>query len=415
MAKLGEEALDWNERANILRATFTPAAPVTNKDLFAGRVNQLVRLWDTIQSAGEHGAVFGERGVGKTSLARNAEAMAVMSGCVALRINCQANDAIQDIWRRISAALDRQIELQRAGPSRPGASSAILQRASELMVLPGNHEVLLGLEVISTEAPVVIFLDEYDRVGDGQVETDLVDIMKTVADQGLPVTIVIVGVAADVDALITEHESIGRGFNEIEMPRMSVDELRDVVKRGLEPAGMTTDDDAATFIAQLSIGLPHYAHLMGLHAGLVATAAESLNVESVHVLAALPSAVERAQQHVSRLYHEAVHSTRTNMYSEVLLSAALTPTDERGYFAPGDMREPLSTIVGRPMNIPAFANHLSQFATDRGPVLERSGKNRRPRYRFTEPLLIPYVTMRSVKDGLITATAMRSLLSRRYG
>jgi ABC-type molybdenum transport system ATPase subunit/photorepair protein PhrA len=37
-------------------------------ELFAGRLNQMMRITDTIAETGRHAVVYGERGVGKTSL-----------------------------------------------------------------------------------------------------------------------------------------------------------------------------------------------------------------------------------------------------------------------------------------------------------------------------------------------------------
>lgn len=407
--------MEWHERAQRLRETFTPAAPVTNQDLFSGRGSQLIRLWDAIHAPGEHGAIFGERGVGKTSLARNAEMMALSSGKIGLRVNCAAGDTSADLWRRVESALTKRLQVDQIDGRWTAPHKVAIEKAIEILRVDAatSHEIELALEMLGRAAPVVIFFDEYDRVGDGLVETQLVDVMKGVADQGVPATIVIVGVAADVEALIAEHESIGRGFHEIQMPRMSQDELVEVVRRGLGPAEMKIEDEAAGFIANLSTGLPHYAHLLGLYSGLRAVERAQTDVDLACVIDALEDAVDRAQQHVPRLYFDATHSTRSNMYREVLLSAALTRPDDQGYFAPGDMREPLRLVSGRSFDIPAYANHLAQFAGERGPVLERSGRNRRPRYRFVEPLLIPYVTMRGVREGIITAEDATRLLAER--
>jgi DNA polymerase III gamma/tau subunit len=48
---------------------FTPSAPIDNQALFAGRVNQLNRIIGAVSQRGQHAILFGERGVGKTSLA----------------------------------------------------------------------------------------------------------------------------------------------------------------------------------------------------------------------------------------------------------------------------------------------------------------------------------------------------------
>src|SRR4051812_9410906 len=52
-----------------LAATFTPAAPVSDYDVFAGRIMQITEVLSAIYQKGQHAIIYGERGVGKTSLA----------------------------------------------------------------------------------------------------------------------------------------------------------------------------------------------------------------------------------------------------------------------------------------------------------------------------------------------------------
>src|SRR5262245_43432003 len=49
--------------------TFTPAAPVTDRELFAGRTEILVRVLVAASQHGQHVVIHGRPGVGKTSLA----------------------------------------------------------------------------------------------------------------------------------------------------------------------------------------------------------------------------------------------------------------------------------------------------------------------------------------------------------
>ena len=48
---------------------FSPSAPISRVTLFAGRHQQIMRSIDVVYRRGQHGIIFGERGVGKTSMA----------------------------------------------------------------------------------------------------------------------------------------------------------------------------------------------------------------------------------------------------------------------------------------------------------------------------------------------------------
>ena len=49
---------------------FTPSTPIDENDLFAGRGAEVRKMLDATQERGKHVILFGERGVGKTSLAK---------------------------------------------------------------------------------------------------------------------------------------------------------------------------------------------------------------------------------------------------------------------------------------------------------------------------------------------------------
>lgn len=118
---------------------------------------------------------------------------------------------------------------------------------------------------------------------------------------------------------------------------------------------------------------------------------------------AIASAITDAQHSIRTTYGAAIRSARKdNLFREVLLSCALAPIDELGFFAAADARAPLCKVTGRNYDIPSFAQHLKEFTDKkRGPVLRKIGERRRYRYRFSDPLMRPYVIMQGVVDGMI--------------
>ena len=57
--------------------------------------------------------------------------------------------------------------------------------------------------------------------------------------------------------------------------------------------------------------------------------------------------------------------------------------------------------MGKPYNIPAFIRHLNEFSDRRGPVLQRSGTERKYRVRFLNPLMQPFVIAHGLAGSLI--------------
>ena len=61
--------MNKEERLQILNKVFTPTAPIQQKEFFIGRLKELNHIVNAINEKGQHAILYGERGVGKTSLA----------------------------------------------------------------------------------------------------------------------------------------------------------------------------------------------------------------------------------------------------------------------------------------------------------------------------------------------------------
>lgn len=82
------------QRRALIASAFTPASPISSTDLFAGRMNHLIRVADAILERGQHVVLYGERGVGKTSLANVASQQ--ISNAVIVR--CDSTDTFETTW-----------------------------------------------------------------------------------------------------------------------------------------------------------------------------------------------------------------------------------------------------------------------------------------------------------------------------
>jgi Cdc6-like AAA superfamily ATPase len=371
--------------AQVSRA-FTPAAPVDNFSLFAGRFDQIGSCIDAFSQKGLHIAAYGERGVGKTSLA-NVLPMIIMGADIlqlgAVRVDCNTNDNYASIWRKVFREL--------------GELSSALAEVPDYVGDP--EEIRFLLRDLRREALIV--LDELDRVEDDETLSLLADTVKTLSDHGTGVTLMFVGVAASVEHLLGEHESIVRNVRQIPMPRMSRDELETLLDKGFgQIDGLTATQAAKNRIIYAAEGLPHFAHLLGLGAGHAAVSDDRTVVGEGDVGQAEASAV--LTHSMLSEYRRATDSPQPgHLFEQVLLACAYAPRDGLGYFRAGDVRKPLSHIVGRTMTFPQFQRHMAELSGDRQ-TLYREGELRRRAYRFRNPLFQPFVKMTARAKGLIS-------------
>lgn len=401
-----EEAIEraHEEPARDLRMlvgeVFSPSAPVSRRDLFAGRAQQMEDLVDTIYERGQHAVIYGERGVGKTSLA---SVMTIVydghETQLGIRINCDSSDTYSHIWQKVFEQVSYDIQsLPIELPEHLVQSLEELRAKEDLL----PNDVRRGLTELAAVKESVIFVDEFDTLKSLEASRLFADTIKMLSDQLVPATIVLIGVADDLDELIEEHASVRRALVQIHMPRMSSDELGEIVNQGLELMNMKCEPSALDRITHLSQGFPHYTHLLAQAAARSAIDADRTLIELADVQKAIDRVVDRVHQSIREAYEMAVASTQSKIYEAVLAAAALAPHDDRGYFSGAGIKKPLAKLMKTNYETAQYLRHLKAMCEpQRGPALQRKGPDRRARYRFSDPLLQPYVVMRGIQSGLI--------------
>ena len=270
--------------------------------------------------------------------------------------------------------------------------------------------------ILSSLQEGVFVIDEFDRAA-ANTSREFTDLIKAVSDMAIDVTIVLVGVADTVDKLVSDHASIGRQLVQVHLPRMKADELRAILTYAEKSLPVRFTDEASDLIIKMSQGLPHYTHLIGLEAIREAALKRYTNeIIRSDVFAALQIAMKHTEQSTAAKYQKAAHSAQKDaLYKKILLACAIVAAksmDSLGYFNPASISAPLAIIIGKNVTVATFNTHLSDFMhSKRGQVLEREGQARSYRYRFQDPLLVPYIFMTSVASGLVDDQQLVKMLT----
>jgi Cdc6-like AAA superfamily ATPase len=387
------------DRLRALTEAFRPAAPIDRRSLFSGRTRQLGDLFAVAEQPGQHAVVYGERGVGKTSLVSVAAEVLSAAGVVTARTTCDRSDDFESVWRKALGEL--HFTVTRPGVGFTGQARDVRVSASALLAEDATpHDVRRGLQTLAAGRRVVVFIDEFDRLASDDDRLLFADTIKTLSDELPDATVVLVGVADDVEQLIAEHLSIERALVQIHMPRMSHAELAEIVAHGVERARLTIARDAVDTIARLGQGLPHYAHLLGQLSSRNALEDLRTNVRLRDVNDAVAEAIEKTQQTVRESYRRATEENGDAFYPKVVLACALARSDEYGFFGAADVHLPEEDVDP--------AGYLDSLAGgEHGSVLQRRGVAN-PRYRFVNPLLQPYVLMRGLAEGTVAPELLPS-------
>ena len=179
----------------------------------------------------------------------------------------------------------------------------------------------------------------------------------------MPATSILVGVSDTVDGLIEQHGSVERALVQVRMPRMSSEELEHIVTRGLELIGMTIEPEALAHVAALSQGLPHYTHLLSLHAARIAIDAGLDRVDTPHVVQAIGRALDKAQHSIRSAYAASIASRHERHFdSHAHSDDTARHIDNFGFFGPADVRAALDRLSPGTYKDTRIERHLAHFA-----------------------------------------------------
>jgi Cdc6-like AAA superfamily ATPase len=392
---------------------FTPASPVREADLFAGRRDQIRKVVDAINQPGQHAIIFGERGVGKTSLSNILATKLRSEGAAILapKVTCESSDNYISLWKKVLSEIDLIKK-----KSVVGFQLSVFEETKTAAEVVGEDptpdDIRRLLTLVGGDKLVYIVIDEFDQVVDAVTRRALANTIKAFSDHTVPTTIIVVGVSDSVDDLIEQHESIERCLVQIQMPRMSQDESAQILTAGGKKLGIVFSPEAIRQVVGLSQGFPHYTHLLALHSVRACIDLDDEEVLPLHVDLAIRKAVEDAQQSLKSGYYKAVSSPRKDaLHAYVLLACALAEPDQFGYFAAGDIRDPLDRITGKTYGFGGYAKHLREFCDhERGEVLLRTGVKHKYRFRFRNPLMQPLVIMQGLLDKRIDRVKVEEVI-----
>ena len=153
------------EKKEILAKVFTPSSPIKEKEFFFGRKYQLELVCDAINSTGQHAVLYGERGVGKTSLS------IIMSHAYTnihpIRIICNDSSSFEDLWKNAFSNIKLSKDHQGIGFTQETVQEIIKAVA---LYNPRNkaEELTLIIDILKIldKQKLLIIFDEFDRIKD---------------------------------------------------------------------------------------------------------------------------------------------------------------------------------------------------------------------------------------------------------
>ena len=393
--------------ADKISEVFTPSTPVQDHRFLRGRDRVLLDINDAIARVGSSIVVYGERGVGKSSIARVVSQFAPGQTFYYSASN-------RDTFETITAAILNGFDVAWTPESRETSTTTALQGTLDLPGLNAggkksqsrtSHEGAIQTKAMTSQEVVrrlpanasLIIVDEFERLPIQRDREDFAELIKKLADNGSRATLMLVGIAANVNELLAAHESAERSVAEIHVPRLLNDEIRSIVTGGFEELGVEIDPLLVEQIVDFSANFPYYTHLLceGAARSLVEhlhrTGSEKIAISPADINNAVTHAIRNARQSISSMYEDAIRSLHeSNRFKYTLYAIASWPEEPVAY---KHICEWVGSLVhGREQSV-NVSHQLCRLETLK--VIEKPSKGF---YRFKDPLLKAYVILRSRAD-----------------
>src|SRR5690606_2800557 len=180
-----------------VRDVFTPHRPVNSLDLFFGREREVKAVIEQINTPGQHSLLYGERGVGKSSLAAIASEL-LLSKLIKGQlhyIRCDSGSSFTSLLRKPLAEVGVDISVSQTGTTTTSGGKAKLKlpiaeagmgvdtEHSEIREGPsGQVSPSFAAEAL-TQSPGLLVIDEADVLHDTEDRLLLSEFIKQLSDR----------------------------------------------------------------------------------------------------------------------------------------------------------------------------------------------------------------------------------------
>jgi hypothetical protein len=331
---------------------FRPAAELDDPERFAGRSQQVRELADALHAVGSTPLIYGERGLGKSSLALQlrliamgnlellahlkAERLALAQEDFYLVFYVTCTDSTKTFADLLQALVNSAESVDNAASAPGNAATHLIDRSTrkkltlKVVELESTRkyqtesqrlsyqdlnleEKLVQLcELLSaaTGQRVLFIIDELDRMED---TTGLASFLKAVSSDDLK--FVLVGIADHVTDLLSDHQSLERRLLPVRVPLMDNTSLGQIVLKAQDylhrnSVEITFSENAILRLAKVAAGFPWFTHVLGQQALVDADDRNSNIVDAGDIGRAVAGIVDnRFAQQFADMYQMAVRDS----------------------------------------------------------------------------------------------------------
>lgn len=395
-----------------VRKIFTPHTPVNEVKHFFGRESEAARFVSVINSPGQHILVYGDRGVGKTSLAKTACKLLlheILKGGIFVEKRCDSQDNFSSIVQAALIAAKVDISTKEKIFTRNEGGDAQLGIALAKASISSKKESKTTVNhLINSNSPSwvaeklkdckgIFLIDEVDAIPSLEDKKKIAELIKLLSDFESEFKLVVVGIAATGSELTAGHPSVERCLKEVQLKRMSDDDIKKIILNGMKQIDLIIDDDIADKIVDISAGFPHFTHLVCLKCAEIALVKKVRHISHDILKQALVESVKDSEGVLKHAYDSTIRLlSKPQDYKILLLAAAYCKIPE---FRSSELKDKLMERYGINIEPQVISRRLASLVKIKNgsAIISRSARGC---FRFIDPRMPSFIKMSSGTDDI---------------
>lgn len=378
-------------RKSGINEAFVPMKPVST-NFFCGRTGEVEKIVTDIVNPGAHVLLYGDRGVGKTSLATHSCEQLVSHGYIErfIVVRCSRGDTFESVLRQIFDRLGIRKVVKRASTSSVEGGFSLVK---------GGHSSSTEEDVANDfSSPswaarelagnnIVVVIDEFDTIEDAKEKEKFAQFIKILSDSEAALSLLVVGIAMSAAELLEGHKSVSRSLTEVRLDRMSEEELLDIIRKGEERTGLKFEDEVKERIVKSSFGFPYFTHLLALRSAEEAVVSDLKVVTGDMLNVGLEKALNDNLATFKEEYDNAIGSNETKR--KVIYCCAQFGNE---VFSAENIRKKYEMLYGEKIESISVSNAIAKAMSDTPDTILR--RRKQGSYYFNDPRMPVYIVLR---------------------
>ncbi|MEL7938989.1 ATP-binding protein [Pseudomonas delhiensis] len=401
-----------------LQSKLSVRSPVKSIERLFGRDKELELVEEALFDEGGHVFIYGDRGVGKSSLAASVAAQYQSSDNEPIQIPCGKDTCfyktIEEVAERILRRAGGRRDLEFTHTVNLKLYKLQVKDTERSISIPNIDSMFSAVDVLEevvrvhSDRPIVV-IDEFDQIESAAERAKFAHFLKDLGDRGVNVKFIFTGIASSLYQLLGDHESSFRQLFTLKLERLYWSYREDIAYSAIKAFGLEVDEEIVHSISRISNGFPYFVHLLtqNLLWAVFKDEQEVRRIERAHFDSAIKRSIVGISGRLQKPYDSAVlhknhdyllalwataDSEDTVRYSDNIFKSYLRINRQIFGVEPSDAEKPLEPAQ--------FKKILKKFLSkDYGEVLELV-EGREHMYSYRENLLRGFVALKAQEAGL---------------